>query len=164
MFNTKIKGILLIVGGILAYLLRFWLNQFIWRFIGFFLPYSIRALIFFYALPLGIVIFGIMNIIRTRGAVSTEREEKIIPKNLKEVNMAQYKCVPAPKDLIITGRDSYVTAVNSFADIINSEATEGWKFYSMEDIAVTQKPGCLAGLFGAKETTVHFNMLIFVKE
>jgi hypothetical protein len=34
----------------------------------------------------------------------------------------------------------------------------------MENIAVTQKPGCLAGLFGKKVETAYFNMLIFVKE
>ena len=78
--------------------------------------------------------------------------------------MAQYKCVPAPKELVIDARGDYSSAINSFADLINSEANEGWKFYSMENIAVTQNPGCLAGLFGGKAVTGYFNMLIFVKE
>ena len=34
----------------------------------------------------------------------------------------------------------------------------------MENIAVTQMPGCLAALFGSKETTTYFNMLVFSKE
>jgi hypothetical protein len=34
----------------------------------------------------------------------------------------------------------------------------------MESIAVTQKPGCLAALFGQKENTTYFNMLVFSKE
>ena len=78
--------------------------------------------------------------------------------------MAQYKCVPAPTELVIKESGNYSSAISSFVDLINIEANGGWKFYSMENIAVTQNPGCLAGLFGAKATTAYFNMLIFVKE
>jgi len=76
----------------------------------------------------------------------------------------QYKCVPAPQNLIISKRGDEEEAVRSFANIINSEANNGWNFHSMENIAVTQKPGCLAALFGAKDTTTYFNMLVFSKE
>ena len=75
----------------------------------------------------------------------------------------QYKCVPAPKELLIDKNGSYDGAVRSFADLINNEAGGGWNFHSMENIAVKQNPGCLAALFGQKETTVYFNMLIFSK-
>ena len=78
--------------------------------------------------------------------------------------MAQYKCVPAPKEIVIDKRGSYDTAVRSFADLINREAVDGWKFYSMENIAVTERVGCLGGLSGQKGATTYFNMLIFVKE
>jgi tRNA A37 threonylcarbamoyltransferase TsaD len=66
--------------------------------------------------------------------------------------------------LVIDKKGSYDTAVRSFADLINQEAKDGWKFHSMENIAVTQKPGCLAALVGQKEATVYFNMLVFSKE
>ena len=78
--------------------------------------------------------------------------------------MVEYKCVPAPTELMIDSGSNYGTAISSFANLINNESNGGWKFYSMENIAVTQQPGCLAGLFGAKSTTAYFNMLIFVKE
>lgn len=78
--------------------------------------------------------------------------------------MLEYKCVPAPKELVIDKNGSYSSAVSSFAGLINNEAKDGWKFHSMENIAVTEKPGCLAGLFGQKDTTVYFNMLVFSKE
>lgn len=77
--------------------------------------------------------------------------------------MAQYKCIPAPMNLIIDKNGSVDTAVRSFANLINEEAQDGWKFHSMENIAVTEKPGCLAGLFGRKDATVYFNMLVFEK-
>ena len=73
----------------------------------------------------------------------------------------QYKCVPAPMGLVIQDKKDYESAVRSFADIINKEATGGWKFHSMEYISVTHQPGCLAGLFGAKEKSKSYNMLIF---
>ena len=76
----------------------------------------------------------------------------------------QYKCVPAPQNLVIDKRGDEEEAVRSFADIINLEANDGWNFHSMENIAVTQKPGCLAALFGAKDSTTYFNMLVFSKE
>jgi hypothetical protein len=77
--------------------------------------------------------------------------------------MAQYKCVLAAKEIVIKSKNDYDTAVRSFADLINKEANEGWTFYSMESIAVTQKAGCLMALIGQEDTTVYFNMLIFVK-
>jgi len=86
----------------------------------------------------------------------------IIHKKLEE--KIQYKCVPAPKELIIDKNGSYDGAVRSFADLINKEANGGWIFHSMENIAVTQKAGCLAALFGQKDSTTYFNMLVFSHE
>jgi hypothetical protein len=78
--------------------------------------------------------------------------------------MAQYKCVPAPMTLTIDSKSSMENAVKSFANIINENAVDGWEFFSLENISVTQKPGCLGELFGGKPYTTHFNMLIFVKK
>jgi tetratricopeptide (TPR) repeat protein len=85
-----------------------------------------------------------------------------------------YKCVPAPKNLVIDYSGNHDQAVRSFADLINREATGGWKFHSIKQISVTQEPpktGCLKGLLiliGVAQkpaaTMVQFNMLIFSKE
>jgi hypothetical protein len=93
--------------------------------------------------------------------------------NTLEENM-EYKCVPAPKNLVIDQSGSHDQAVRSFADVINREATGGWKFHSMEQVSVTQEPpklGCLGGLLTLvglaqqpSATTLQFNMLIFSKE
>lgn len=85
-------------------------------------------------------------------------------KKQKEKIMAHFKCAPAPKKLVIDKKGSYGNAVRSFADLINQEADGGWKFHYMENIAVTQKLGYLAGLFGQKEATIYFNMLVLYKE
>lgn len=78
--------------------------------------------------------------------------------------MAQYKTVAGPVGLTIGKDESHADAVKQYATIINSEAVDGWKLDSIHSIPVTQKTGCLASLFGAKETTVEFNMLVFVKD
>ncbi len=76
----------------------------------------------------------------------------------------QYKCVPAPKVITIGSDGSFDGAVRSFADLINRETKDEWNFHSMETITVSQKPGCWASLFGHKEATITFNMLVFSKD
>lgn len=73
----------------------------------------------------------------------------------------EYKCVAAPKELIIKKQSDMDKAVAGFANIINNEAVQGWEFYSMEQIATTVPVGCLGALFGKKEETTYSNMLIF---
>ena len=70
----------------------------------------------------------------------------------------EYKCVPAPMDLVVNSPKDGASAVVRFADIINQDAVDGWEFYSMETISVSTRPGC--GSSG-KEGPVAFNMLVF---
>ncbi|MFH0909542.1 MAG: hypothetical protein V1929_12350 [bacterium] len=54
-------------------------------------------------------------------------------------------------------------AVVQFSDLINQQCKDGWDFFALEEVSVTRRPGCLASLFGAKETTIAYNMLVFKK-
>lgn len=78
--------------------------------------------------------------------------------------MYQYKCIPAPMNLIVKSEKEMGKAVSGFGDLINSNSTDGWEFYSMEQIACTKPAGCLSSLFGAKDNTTYYNMLIFRKQ
>lgn len=78
--------------------------------------------------------------------------------------MAEYKCVPGPVGLTIGSKDSYDKAVRSYASIIDGEATDGWEFFLIQQIPVVKKAGCLASLFGIKDTQVLFNMLVFRRD
>ncbi len=78
--------------------------------------------------------------------------------------MAQYKTVAGPIGLTIGKKDSYASAVKQYAAIIDNEAVGGWKLDCIQQIPVTRQTGCIASLLGAKEETVYFNMLVFVKE
>lgn len=73
--------------------------------------------------------------------------------------MAQYKCIPAPKNI----KGNAETACSLLADVMNREATDGWEFHSMESFTVTEPSGCLAFITG-NTVTVSYNMLTFVKK
>ncbi|EOT27600.1 hypothetical protein C805_01708 [Eubacterium sp. 14-2] len=72
--------------------------------------------------------------------------------------MKQYKAVAGPKNFSVAKGDSQA-AFDTFAEIINREATEGWEYHSMENISVTENPGCTQ-----KPFTINYYMLIFVRD
>lgn len=72
--------------------------------------------------------------------------------------MKQYKAVAGPQSISVAKGDTQA-AFNSFAELINSQATGGWEYHSMETITVTEKPGCMQ-----QPIPVNYYMLIFVKE
>ncbi len=72
--------------------------------------------------------------------------------------MKQYKAVAGPKSINVD-KGNTQSAFDLFADIINSEASNGWEYHSMETITVTEKPGCLQQAIPA-----NYYMLIFVRD
>lgn len=72
--------------------------------------------------------------------------------------MKQYKAVAGPKNISVAKGDTQA-AFNSFASLINAEATDGWEYHSMETITVTEKPGCMQN-----PIPLNYYMLIFVRE
>ena len=72
--------------------------------------------------------------------------------------MKQYKAVAGPKNINVAKGDTQA-AFDTFADIINLQANDGWEYHSMETITVTEKPGCMQ-----QPVPMNYYMLIFVKE
>ena len=72
--------------------------------------------------------------------------------------MKQYKAVAGPTNINV-GKGETQYAFNIFAEIINSEATDGREYHSMETITVTEKPGCMQ-----QPVPINYYMLIFVKD
>jgi len=48
--------------------------------------------------------------------------------------------------------------------VINKMAAAGWEYYELAKLDVIVNPGCLASLFGAGQTSVSLDHLIFRKE
>lgn len=74
----------------------------------------------------------------------------------------QYKTVPAPMVLSIKKKQDGALAIEKFSEIMNSEAENGWEFYSMETITTEEAPGCFPSQNNEKRT--HYNMLVFRRE
>ena len=72
--------------------------------------------------------------------------------------MKQYKAVAGPKNVNVS-KGNTQSAFNTFADLINSEARDGWSYHSMETITVSEAPGCMQ-----QAIPVNYYMLIFVRE
>lgn len=71
-----------------------------------------------------------------------------------------YKAIPGPKVISISDGNHF-TATESFANIINAEAANGWTYHSMETITVQEKVGCsLSPQF--QNTNIY--MLIFFRQ
>jgi hypothetical protein len=74
----------------------------------------------------------------------------------------QYKVVPFIGK--IKGKQSAEEVSSQLQGVIDSITQQGWEFYQMADVNIEVKPGCLAGLSGAKESYVRFDQLIFRRE
>lgn len=72
--------------------------------------------------------------------------------------MKQYKAVAGPMNISVS-KGNTQSAFDLFADIINREAAGGWEYHSMEEITVTEKPGCMQ-----QPIPTTYYMLIFVRE
>ena len=72
--------------------------------------------------------------------------------------MKQYKAVAGPQNISVN-KGNTKSAFDLFANIINSEASSGWNYHSMETIVVTEKPGCFQ-----QPVPINYYMLIFVRE
>lgn len=73
----------------------------------------------------------------------------------------EYKCVPGLKELVVKSIAESSKAIAGYANIINAEAVDGWEFYSLESMTVSQAPGCFSS---GKEPQATFNMLVFRRE
>ena len=72
--------------------------------------------------------------------------------------MRRYKIDGGPKNIVVE-RGNTDEAYKLFEDIINQEVSQGWIYHSMENIAITEKPGCFQ-----QPITRYSYMLIFYKD
>lgn len=81
----------------------------------------------------------------------------------KEIFIMIYKAVPGPKVIRIEN-DNLSMATDAFAELINANATDGWRFHSLETIITseTTQTGCIRKESHTTEHNIY--MLIFCKE
>ena len=71
----------------------------------------------------------------------------------------QYMVVPF-QGQVKTG-DTAAAVSAQLASVINHYAGQGWEFYTISDVNIEVKPGCIAGLLGAKTEYVRYDQVIF---
>ncbi len=72
--------------------------------------------------------------------------------------MRKYKIVGGPKNIVV-GKGNTEEAYRLFEEIINKEVSQGWEYHSMENITITEKPGCF------QQPIIRYSyMLIFYKD
>lgn len=72
----------------------------------------------------------------------------------------QYKVIPLPESIMVKKREGLDKAIAEYSNIINNEATYGWRYHSTELLPVTTKRGLV---FKKYDQATH-TVLIFVKE
>ena len=75
--------------------------------------------------------------------------------------MAKYEYKVVPFIGRIKRKQSAADVSAQLEAVIDSYASEGWELYQMADVNIEVSPGCLAGLFGGKQSYVRFDQLIF---
>lgn len=74
----------------------------------------------------------------------------------------QYKMVQVAPNIQIFGKRCQGNeAAIYLEEVVSQHTTDGWEFYRVDTIGVKEKPGCLAALFGRKESTSTFYVISF---
>ncbi len=64
----------------------------------------------------------------------------------------EYKVVPFRGEL--KSGESTSNVSSQLTSTITTEATDGWEFYQLGEVAISVKPGCLAGLLGGQSASI----------
>jgi hypothetical protein len=80
----------------------------------------------------------------------------------------EYQVIALPRDVMVMkktfgGGNPAETIAGYVQSVIMERAREGWEFYRIDTVNVVEKPGCLGGLLGQKETAMAYNLLTFRK-
>ena len=80
--------------------------------------------------------------------------------------MFEYHMVQIPPNVSVKSGKSGGAAAAYLADVVGNYAGQGWEFYSIEAIGITEHPGCgclsfILSLFGGNQTT-HTEVYVIV--
>lgn len=78
--------------------------------------------------------------------------------------MYEYKCIQIPMSITAkttakSNDDSY--AADYLESIINKVAESGFEFYRIDNMTISEKPGCMAALKGKKEGFYEVGVITF---
>jgi len=74
-----------------------------------------------------------------------------IPPNVAIAAKGMFGKAPAPTEV----------AAAYLEKTVNDMASQGWEFQRIDPIGVISSPGCIAGIFGAKESVSTYYVITF---
>jgi hypothetical protein len=77
--------------------------------------------------------------------------------------MAKYEYRVVPFIGRVNATQGAELAAKQLSDLIAKNTYGDWELHQLVDVNIEVKPGCLAGLLGAKESYIRFDQLIFKK-
>lgn len=77
------------------------------------------------------------------------------------IKVYKYKFIPVPRDFTSDIGLGYKKVEDFMQKTVDEMVKQGWEFYRIDSLTVTERPGCLQGLFGAKETFHSINIICF---
>ena len=78
-----------------------------------------------------------------------------------EVMPYEYKMIQLPPNVEVGTGQKHTGAARYLENVVNEMAEDEWEFYRIDSIGVTERPGCLGALFGAKQEIVLYYVITF---
>lgn len=76
--------------------------------------------------------------------------------------MYEYMMVQMPPNITVKEKTQQGTeAAVYLQSLANQHAAQGWEFYRVDTVGIVTQPGCLAGLFGAKQQLIEYFVMTF---
>ncbi len=76
----------------------------------------------------------------------------------------EYKMIQVPPNIVVKEKEHKGNeAAYYLQSLVNEQAVEGWEFYRINTVGVVISAGCLATLFGARETLREYYVVTFRK-
>jgi len=73
----------------------------------------------------------------------------------------EYKMIQESPNVVVKGNTGQEGAL-FLQEIVNAQAIEGWEFYRIDTIGVSQSAGCLG--FGSNTPPIHYYVITFRRE
>ena len=78
--------------------------------------------------------------------------------------MYEYKMVQIPPNVQASKSDKGNEAAAYLETLANKYASQGWEFARVDEVGVVSSPGCLASMFGAKQSVTVYYVVTFRRQ
>ena len=97
-------------------------------------------------------------------AGQSEAESNARPNTSSVTSTYLYRMIQIPPTISVRAHEQTGGEASGYLEAVAMEqAAQGWDFYRVDTIGVVTQPGCLASLFGARQTFLEYFVVTFRK-